>query len=402
MRIESVDVLVCSPGRAFCTVRIATDDGLVGYGDGTLNGRELAVASYVADHVAPTLVGADASRINDIWQYCYRGAYWRRGPVTMSAISAIDQALWDLNAKALGVPVHRLLGGRARDFITAYPHCTGHTVEAALTDAAARLAEGYRALRVQAQVPGVPTAYGVARGDEEYEPASSVLPDVEEWDTGAYLDFLPELIRATRDELGYGFELLHDGHHRLNPSQAGWMGRRLEPYRMFWLEDPTPEEDQRAFATVRSLTSCPIAVGEVWNSVHDCQHAITERLIDYIRIPVTHGGGLTHLRQILALADVYGVRSGLQGASDISPIGQAANFALDWTIPNFGMQEYMGYPEDTWRVFTPHYRLEGGVITLDGTPGLGVEFDEEAAARYPYEPRSLPVNRLRDGGMYDW
>ncbi|WP_277065941.1 hypothetical protein [Propionibacterium acidifaciens] len=180
MRIESVDVLVCSPGRAFCTVRIATDDGLVGYGDGTLNGRELAVASYVADHVAPTLVGADASRINDIWQYCYRGAYWRRGPVTMSAISAIDQALWDLNAKALGVPVHRLLGGRARDFITAYPHCTGHTVEAALTDAAARLAEGYRALRVQAQVPGVPTAYGVARGDEEYEPASSVLPDVEE------------------------------------------------------------------------------------------------------------------------------------------------------------------------------------------------------------------------------
>ena len=203
-------------------------------------------------------------------------------------------------------------------------------------------------------------------------------------------------------ELGYSFELLHDGHHRLSPSQAGWMGRRLEPYRMFWFEDPIPEEDQQAFATVRSLTSCPIAVGEVWNSVHDCQHAITGRLIDYIRIPVTHGGGLTHLRQILALADVYGVRSGLQGASDISPIGQAANFALDWTIPNFGMQEYMGYPEDTWRVFTPHYRLEGGVITLDDTPGLGVEFDEEAAARYPYEPRSLPVNRLRDGGMYDW
>ncbi len=158
MRIQAINVLLCSPGLAFCTVRITTDDGAVGYGDGTLNGRELAVASYLTDHLAPALIGFDASRINDIWQYCYKGAYWRRGPVTMSAISAIDQALWDLNAKALGVPVHRLLGGRARDCITVYRHCTGHTVEAAVEDAGARLAEGYRAVRVQAQVPGVDTA----------------------------------------------------------------------------------------------------------------------------------------------------------------------------------------------------------------------------------------------------
>lgn len=402
MRIEDIDVLLCSPGRTFCTVRITTDDGLVGYGDGTLNGRETAVASYVREHLAPALIGFDASRINDIWQYCYRGAYWRRGPVTMTAISAIDQALWDLGAKALGVPVHRLLGGRARDYVTVYPHCTGHTIAEALADAAARLDEGYRAIRIQAQVPGLATAYGVAAGDEEYEPASSTLPAVEEWDTGAYLEFLPRLITAARDELGHDFELLHDAHHRLSPSQAGWLGRRLEPARMFWLEDPTPEEDQEAFATIRALTSCPIAVGEVWNSVHDCQHAITRRLIDFIRIPVTHGGGLSHLRQILSLADVYGVRSGLQGASDISPIGQAANLALDWTIPNFGIQEYMGYPEETWEVFTPHYRLQDGVITLDETPGLGVDVDEEAAARYPYVPRSLPVNRLRDGSLFDW
>ncbi|WP_316668855.1 enolase C-terminal domain-like protein [uncultured Propionibacterium sp.] len=220
-------------------------------------------------------------------------------------------------------------------------------------------------------------AYGVARGDEEYEPAGSALPEVEEWHTGAYLDFLPELVRAVRDELGYGFELLHDGHHRLAPSQAGWLGRRLEPYRMFWLEDPVPEEDQQAFATVRGLTSCPIAVGEVWNSVHDCHHAISNRLIDYIRIPVTHGGGLTHLRQILALADVYDVRSGMQGASDISPIGQGANFALDWTIPNFGMQEYR----------LPRGHLEGLHAPL-----------QPRERRHHAGRRPRPGRRLRRGG----
>lgn len=402
MKIAAIDVILCSPGRTFLTAKITTDDGIVGYGDGTLNGREVAVSSYITEHLGPALIGMDAARINDIWQYCYKGAYWRRGPITMAAISAIDQALWDLNAKALGVPVHRILGGQAREYITCYPHCTGHNVEAALAEASAKLDEGYKAIRVQAQVPGLSTAYGVSKGDEEYEPASSTLPDVEEWDTGAYMSFLPKLIKATRDELGDDFELLHDGHHRLTPSQAGWMGRALEPYRMFWLEDPTPEEDQEAFSIIRQTTTTPIAVGEVWNSIYDCQHAITRRLIDYIRIPVTHGGGLTHLRQILALADVYGVRSGMQGASDISPIGMAANLALDWTIPNFGMQEYMGYPDDTMKVFTPHYHLEQGVITLDQTPGLGVEIDEAAAAKYPYEPKSLPVNRLRDGSLYDW
>jgi mannonate dehydratase len=403
MRIAAVEVIVCSPGRNFVTTKVTTDDGVVGYGDGTLNGRELAVVAYLNEHVAPALLGMDATRINDVWAYLYKGAYWRRGPVTMSAISAIDQALWDINAKALGVPVHRLLGGRARDYILTYPHCQGHDIEDVIADVAGRLREGYRAVRVQANVPGLATAYGVhdVRA-ARYEPASSALPEVEEWDTPSYLDFLPRLVAAVRDQLGYGFELLHDAHHRMTPSQAGWLGQRLEPYRLFWLEDPTPEEDQAAFRTVRSHTSTPLAVGEVWNSIHDCQQVITGRLIDYIRIPVTHGGGITHLRDILALANIYGVRSGMQGASDISPLGMAANLSLDWTIPNFGIQEYMGYPEQVWDVFRPHFRLEQGVITLDDTPGLGVDVDEEAARGFPYVPRSLPVNRLRDGTLTDW
>lgn len=406
MKIASADVIVCSPGRNFVTLKLTTDDGIVGYGDATVNGRELAVVGYLREHLCPLLVGRDATRINDTWQYLYRGAYWRRGPITMASISAVDQALWDVNGKALGVPVYRLLGGQARDYLLTYPHCVGQTVEATVEAAAAKLDEGYQAIRVQAAVPGLATTYGVHVSkhgeDAAYEPAAGSLPEEEEWDTGRYLDFVPKLIKAVRDELGYGFALLHDSHHRLTPIEAGGLGKALEPYRMFWLEDTTPAEDQTAFRTIRAHTTTPLAVGEVFNTVWDFQTLITERLIDYVRMPVTHGGGISHLMRVLALADVYGVRSGAHGPSDISPVGMAANAHVGWVIPNFGIQEFMGYPELTGEVFKPSYELTNGLLRVSDAPGLGVEVDEEAAARYPYVARYLPVNRRQDGSMHDW
>ena len=187
-----------------------------------------------------------------------------------------------------------------------------------------------------------------------------------------------------RSEFGYQVHLLHDVHHRLTPIEAARLGASLEPYRMFWIEDPTPAEDQSAFRLIRQHTTTPIAVGEIFNSIWDCQQLITERLIDYIRTAVSHAGGITHLRRIFALADLYGVRSGSHGAGDLSPISLAAALHVDLSIPNFGIQEYMGHRDPVGEVFEVGYTFRDGYMHPGDQPGLGVRFDEKAAARYPY------------------
>jgi mannonate dehydratase len=403
MKITDATVYVTSPGRNYVTVKITTEDGIVGYGDATLNGRELAVAAYLQEHVVPLLIGRDARRINDTWQYLYRGGYWRRGPVTMTAIGAVDIALWDILGKAAGLPVYQLLGGAARDGVTVYGHASGADIDEAVADVGRFLDAGYRAVRIQAKVPGLDSVYGLRKGSGlTYEPAASDRPEIEVWDTGAYLEFVPRLVAAAREQHGYGFHLLHDVHHRLSPIEAARLGRSLEPYRMFWIEDATPAENQEAFRLIRQHTVTPLAVGEVFNSIWDCETLISERLIDYIRTAVPHAGGITHTRRIFDLADLHGVRSGSHGPGDVSPIGIAAALHLDLTIPNFGIQEYMSHLDPAGEVFRAGYRFEGGLLHLSDAPGLGVEFDEEVAARYPYQRRYLPVNRLRDGSVHDW
>ncbi len=403
MRITDARVVVCSPGRNYVTLVVETEDGLVGVGDATLNGRELAVASYLRDHVCPLLVGRDARRIEDTWQYLYRGAYWRRGPVTMTAIAAVDVALWDLLGQAAGLPVYQLLGGAARDGVMVYGHGSGATLDDLSRDVEVHLALGYKAIRVQAAIPGIDKTYGVPPADGLlYEPASGEVPQEDVWETTAYLDFAPSLLAHVRSEFGYGLYVLHDVHHRLTPVEAGRLGKALEPYRPFWIEDPTPAEDQAAFRLIRSHTTTPLAVGEVFNSIWDCQQLITERLIDYIRTSVSHAGGITHLRRIFALADLYGVRSGSHGPGDLSPVAMAAALHVDLSIPNFGIQEYMGHRSPAEEVFRTSYSFADGFMHPGDAPGLGVSFDEEAAARYPYAPKYLPVNRRLDGSMHDW
>lgn len=401
MVIADARVVVCSPGRNYVTLVVETEDGLVGVGDATLNGRELAVAAYLTEHVCPLLIGRDARRITDTWEYLYRGAYWRRGPVTMTAIAAVDVALWDLLGKATGQPVHQLLGGACRDGVLVYTHATGSTLEELETSFAGHLADGYRAVRAQCAVPGLSKVYGVSRGGA-YEPASADLPEEEDWDTARYLDFVPGMMARLRDRFGYGVHLLHDVHHRLSPIEAARLGAALEPYRLFWLEDPTPAEDQSAFRLIREHTTTPIAVGEVFNSIWDCQELITNRWIDYIRTAVTHTGGITHLRRVFGLAELYGVRTGSHGPSDISPIGHQAALHLDLAVPNFGIQEHMPHPDGVAEVFTTTATFSDGYAHPGIAPGLGVTFDEAAAARFPYQRRYLPVNRRQDGSVHDW
>ncbi|AKS34663.1 D-mannonate dehydratase ManD [Mycolicibacterium goodii] len=402
MKIVGADVLVTAPGRNYVTLKITTDDGLVGWGDATLNGRELAVASYLRDHVCPQLIGRDAQRIEDTWQYFYKGAYWRRGPVTMTAIAAVDVALWDIKGKAAGLPLYQLLGGAARDGVMVYGHASGASLDEMLDDFAGYLDRGYRAVRAQCAVPGMGKVYGVHPGSSLYEPASAHLPAEESWETGPYLRFAPQMLGAVRERFGYDVHLLHDVHHRLSPIEAARLGRDLEEHRLFWMEDPTPAEDQEAFRLIRQNTTTPLAVGEVFNSIWDCQHLITERLIDYIRTSVSHAGGVTHLRKIFSLAELYGVRTGSHGAGDLSPVSFAAALHIDMSVPNFGVQEYMGHVEPAEEVFGTNWTFHNGLMHPGDAPGLGVEVDEKAAERFPYDPKSLPVNRRSDGSVHDW
>ncbi|ASK65927.1 bifunctional D-altronate/D-mannonate dehydratase [Brachybacterium avium] len=415
MAIERLDVNVTSPGRNFVTARITTSDGLTGLGDATLNGRELAVASYLRDHVAPTLIGRDESQIESIWQYLYRSPYWRRGPVTMAAVAAIDMALWDIAAKKAGEPLYKLLGGASRTGLLSYAHASGTTIDTLNDAIRGYLDQGFQAVRIQAGVPGLGQIYGVhdaaPGGKYEYEPAgratvraggAAMRPTEETWDTAAYLRHLPTVFAGVREEFGPELHLLHDGHHRMTPLEAAKLAKRIEPFDPFWLEDCTPGEDQAALRLVRHHSVTPLAIGEVFNSVYDYQTLITERLIDYVRSSATHAGGITGLRQIMSFAAIYGIRSGFHGPTDVSPVGMAANLHLGLAIHNFGIQEYMPHSETTLSVFRTSYRFADGLLHPGENPGLGVELDEEAAARHAYQPAYLPVNRLRDGTVHDW
>jgi mannonate dehydratase len=409
MNIANAEVVVTSPSRNFVTLKLTTDEGVTGLGDATLNGRELAVAAYLSEHVVPLLIDRDAHRIEDTWQYLYRGAYWRRGPVTMAAIAAVDMALWDIKGKVAGLPLYQLLGGASRSGLLAYGHASGVSLESLSESVHEHLERGYRAIRVQTAIPGIEAVYGVAAQPQasgeryDYEPAGRGLRPVEEdWDTAAYLRHVPRVFEHVRREFGPELPLLHDSHHRLRPIEAAKLGKSLEPYDLFWLEDCTPGENQQALRLVRQHTTTPLAIGEVFNTVWDFQQLISEQLIDYVRASATHFGGVTPLRKIMDFAAQYQIRSGFHGPTDVSPVGLAAQLHVGLAIHNFGIQEYMPHTEATDSVFLQSMSFNDGYLHPGENPGLGVELDEEAAAGFGYQPAYLPVNRLKDGTMHDW
>ena len=402
MKITSARTIVCSPGRNFVTLRIETDQGVHGVGDATLNGRELAVVSYLQDHVIPALIGKDPSRIEDIWQYLYRGAYWRRGPVTMRAIAAVDVALWDIKSKIAEMPLYDLLGGRSRDAVLVYGHANGEDLDRTVEAVGRYIELGYKAIRAQSGVPGIAMAYGVGRGDLHYEPADAALPTETMWDTAKYLNFVPKLFEKLRTDFGFEYHLLHDAHHRLTPIEAGRLGKMLEPYSLFWLEDATPAENQEAFRLIRQHTVTPLAVGEIFNAIWDAKDLIQNQLVDYIRMTVLGAGGITHLRRVADFASLYQVRTGCHGATDLSPVTMGAALHFDTWVPNFGIPEYMRHSEETDAVFPHAYRFEDGYLHPGDAPGHGVDIDEALAAKYPYKRAYLPVARLEDGTLWNW
>jgi mannonate dehydratase len=402
MKIQSAKAHITSPGRNFVTLKIETDEGVFGLGDGTLNGRELAVVSYLNDHILPCLIGRDPFQTEDIWQYLYRGAYWRRGPVTMTAIGAVDMALWDIKGKALNTPVYNLLGGKSRNGVMVYGHANGKDMEETCDAVAHYVEMGYLAVRAQTGIPGLPSTYGVSKDKMFYEPAGKGLPPENLWSTEKYVNHVPKLFEKLRVQFGNDLHLLHDAHHRLTPIEAGRLGKALEPYHLFWLEDPVPAELQEGFRIIRQHTTTPLAVGEVFNTIWDAQQLITGQWIDYIRMTLVHGGGFTHLRKVADLAALYHVQTGCHGATDLSPVSMAAALHFDIAINNFGIQEYMRHTPETDAVFPHTYTFSKGYLCPGDGPGLGVDYDETLAAKFPYECAYLPVNRKLDGTIFHW
>ncbi len=405
MKIADIRVFVCCPGRNFVTVKIITEDGTFGLGDATVNGREMAVVAYLAEHVVPCLIGREAHAIEDIWQYLYRGAYWRRGPITMAAIAAIDMALWDIKGKVAGLPLYQLLGGRSRQSVTLYAHANGTDVDDTLDKAEALVSQGFKAIRLQSAIPGLPVTYGVLGDKKDYYDlqGNRPLPPEETWSTQKYFAMIEGLFEEARSRLGNDIYLLHDVHSRLTPIESARLGKLLEKYDLLFLEDASIAENQQSYDVIRSHTTIPLAIGETFNTLWDCKHLIENQLIDFIRTAATHAGGVTGLRRIADFASIYNVKTAPHGAPDLSPVCFAAHMHLDVWAPNFGIQEFVGFGNDDIRRIFPHeMRLEDGMAHVSDAPGLGVDFDESAADEFPYKRSYLPVSRLQDGTLWNW
>jgi mannonate dehydratase len=310
--------------------------------------------------------------------------------------------LWDIKGKALNTPVYNLLGGKSREGVLVYAHANGSDIAQAVDSVKQHLEQGYLAVRAQSGVPGVASSYGVPKSGKPYEPAERGLPSESLWSTERYLNFAPRLFEKLRLEVGEDIHLLHDVHHRLTPIEAARLGNALEPYHLFWMEDPTPAENQEAFRLIREHTVTPIATGEVFNSFWDAHDLIRNQWIDYLRMAIVHGGGITALKKAADFAAVYQVRTGFHGATDLSPITMAAALHFGLAIHNFGIQEYMPHTALTNEVFPHAYTFDAGYMHPGDAPGLGVDIDELLAAKYPYQRAYLPIARKLDGTLTDW
>ena len=381
LRITKVRAILTAPeGIRLCVVKVETSEpGLYGLGCATFNQRSLPVAAAVDHYLAPFAEGRDVDNIEDLWQNAYTSSYWRNGPVLNNALSGLDQALWDIKGKRAGMPAYQLLGGKCRFAVDCYTHCGGNDLERVEASVRQAMEQGFRHIRIQFGGYGSPQ---LSRG-ADFKAAGFGLPSDSTMEVRPYVEATVKMFEHVRSTCGETVELLHDIHERLPPLEAINLIKRLEPYRPFFVEDPFSPEDSGYFKLLREQTSVPIAMGELFNNPHEWVGLISQRLIDYIRVHISQVGGLSVARKIAALAEWFNVRSAWHGPGDVSPVGHAANAHLDLAIWNFGIQEAVRFSDRTAEVFPGSPRLEGGYMYVNEAPGLGVDIDEELAAKYP-------------------
>ncbi|MBR7836584.1 starvation-sensing protein RspA, partial [Actinospica durhamensis] len=360
LRVTGVRAVVTAPeGAPLVVVRVDTSEpGLYGLGCATFTQRYAAVAAAVDEHVGPLVVGRHPADIEDITRLIHYSSYWRNGPVLNNALSGVDQALWDIAGKRAAMPVYELLGGRSRAAVEVYSHAHGATVQETLDAAEALLVDGYRHIRLQLGGPGLGT-YG-AKGTLNGYPRS---PHPDGWSVHRYLADTPELFAEARLRFGAEVSLMHDVHSRLTPKQAIVLARALEPHRLSFLEDVIAPEHYHRLPEVRAASPVPIAVGEQIGSVTEAARLVHEGGIDLLRLHTSAIGGLTPTRKLVALAELFGVQTAFHSPGDISPVGVAANLAIDVSTPAFGYQESHTYNEATHEVFPGTPVVRDGYLT---------------------------------------
>lgn len=400
MKITEVRTILTGPHLSYVLVKIMTDvDGLYGVGDGTLAGNEEAVAKTV-EHLGELLIGRDPAAIEDCWQQLYHSGYWRGGPVFMSALGALDLALWDIKGKVAGQPIYQLLGGQSREGVSCYGHAHGRDAVEVEDNVRRFQAQGYQYIRAQLISSTGYGGYG-GQGMVRFEPSTHPhIPGTSYFSAPPYLNSTPKLFEHLRATIGWEVNLLHDVHEQLTPIEAAWLAKQLEPYRLFYLEDPLRPEQREHFKLLREASTTALAIGELFNSRWDCLSLMQNHWIDFIRIAPIHVGGITEARKICILAETFQVQTAFHGAQDIGPIGQAAAVHIDMAIPNFGVQEWITFPDAVHEVMPGACELREGKAYPNDRPGLGIDINEEAARKYPFKKKYMPIIRRADGTMH--
>jgi mannonate dehydratase len=385
LKITDVKTILTAPANIrLIVVKVMTSEpGLYGLGCATFTQRARAVDTAVDKYLKPFLIGKNPLQIEDLWQSNFLSSYWRNGPVLGNAISGVDMALWDILGKRANQPVYQLFGGKCRKAVDTYRHASGQTFEDVEKAARALMEQGQRHVRVQVAVPGLSTYGAAAKGGvrEDGTAGANARPQV--WEPRAYVRTVPKLFEHLRKQLGDGVELLHDVHERVPPILAMQLAKDLEKFNLFFLEDPFSPEDVGYFEKLRPQTSTPIAMGELFNNPNEWVGLVSNRLIDFIRIHISQVGGLTMARKVATLCEFFAVRTAWHGPGDVSPVGHAANVHLDLAVPNFGIQEARVFTQAEQDVFPGCPVLKDGYYWANDKPGLGIDLDEQLAAKFP-------------------
>jgi len=379
MKITGVEAYpVWGGSRNFLFVVVDTDEGISGTGEAGLTGRELAVTGAI-EHFKPLLIGQDPFRIEQIWQVLFRGGFFPAQRVLSAAISAVDIALWDIKGKALGVPIYELLGGRVRDKVVCYPHNVGHGIDDARLVASCLQTkeEGWKFVRW-----GLPDEGGVL------EPRHAIRTAIRQF-------------QAVREAVGDEIEIVFDVHTRLDLPDALWLCREVESLHPFFVEDPLRCENPDSFKTLRPRTTVPLAAGEQFSSKWEFRQLIEEEWIDYARVDLGLAGGFTEAKKLAGWCETHYIKLAVH--NPLGPVATAACLQLNLACPNFGVQEQPSRPGTALTDVVPvQPEWEGGYLLPPTRPGLGIEFDREAAKKHPFQMRELPHLHRLDGSVANW
>jgi mannonate dehydratase len=398
-KIEEVRCIRTRADGSWVIVKIVTDQpGLYGIGSASDHYHAPTVIAAIEQVIGPQLIGRDAANIEDIWQSIFAAGYWRNGSILNTALGGIDMALWDIKGKQAGMPVYQLLGGACRAAVPCYAHADGHDLAALEEDVRRYLEEGYQVVRCQLGPYG---GGGFVESERAGRPANA-WPQRRVFDDEQYLQQIPRMFEHLRAKLGFGPKLTHDVHEHLRPHNAVTLAKLLEPYRLFFLEDVLPPEQIDWFRLIRQQCTTPQAMGELFVNPHEWTPLIAERLIDYVRVRVSKGGGITQCRKIAHLCEWFGVQTAWQEGGDNDPVNQAAAMHLDLASWNFGIQEENHFQSEELAAFPGHAVLAGGYLYANDQPGLGIDIDEAQAARL-LDPakaarwHAMPEDRRVDG-----